>query len=79
MTISILFGQRRSQPEAIEVMVSWDEYCIDSNPGGFEEACEEAKKSWGDELLQWRVIDIEVAEDEVQDRFTNPTLKGTLQ
>lgn len=47
-----LFGQRKSEHSLIELMVAWDEYCIDAHPEGFEEECEKAKESWGDGLAQ---------------------------
>ncbi len=78
MRITCLFGQRKSQPEAIELMVAWDEYCIDSNPEGFEEDCEKAKKSWGDELLQWRLLDLSTNEENIKKLFDSPTLPAKV-
>lgn len=79
MRITCLFGQRKSQPEAIELMTAWDEYCIDNNPEGFEEDCERAKKSWGDELLQWRLVDLATSSTDLEKLFTTPTLEGKIE
>jgi hypothetical protein len=64
---------------SIELMVAWDEYCVDENREGFEEECEKAKKSWGSDLHQWREIDIEVDEKELRAKFRTGTLEGTIR
>ena len=79
MRITCLFGQRKSQPESVELMVAWDEYCIDSYPEGFEEACETAKKSWGDDLLQWRILDLKTSEASITKLFDAPTLPAKVE
>lgn len=79
MRITCLFGQRKSQPESIELMVAWDEYCIDNYPEGFEEECEKAKKSWGDDLLQWRLVDLKTSSTDLVELFTTPTLEGKVE
>lgn len=80
MRITVLLGLRRSEPSAApEVMAAWDEYCIDSNPEGFEEECENAKKLWGDDLLDHRLVDIKVSERELRALFETPEIKGEVE
>lgn len=43
MRVVCLFGERRGyEGDMPELMVAWDEYCIDANPEGFEKACHDA-------------------------------------
>ena len=76
-----MFGIRKSAgfPDEIELMVAWDEYCVDGNGDGFEEACKEEKKSWGSDLGETRMIEIEVDESAIQERFKASTLKGEVK
>lgn len=78
MKIICMFGQRRHDPDLIELMTAWDEYCAEDNYEGFEEACQVSAKSWGDDLLSSRVIEIEIDESKIHERFATPTLKGTI-
>jgi hypothetical protein len=59
MNLITMWGERRDyegmQPE---LMVAWDEITEEGNPEGFKQACEEARASWGDELAQWRIINL---------------------
>lgn len=77
MKIICLFGQRRD-PEIIELMVAWDEYCVDANVEGFDEACDAAKRSWRDDLLESRVVEIEVDEDAIRARFEPVRMTGRV-
>lgn len=79
MKITCLFGQRKSQPESVELMVAWDEYCIDGYSEGFEEACKEAKKSWGDDLLQWRMVELKTNGGDIDKLFDTPTLPAGVE
>ena len=78
MRITCLFGQRKSQPESIELMVAWDEYCIDNYPEGFEADCKKAKESWGSDLLQWRLVELKTSSTDLVELFTTPTLEGKI-
>jgi hypothetical protein len=83
MRIVCMFGARKSSVDdnepIIELMVAWDEYCIDENPEGFEEDCEKAKKSWGNDLAAYRMVDININEKELRERFKNGQLEGELE
>ena len=74
MKIICLFGERKSvlpraEPGLIELMVAWDEYCVDANSEGFEEDCKKAKESWGSDLAQWREVHITIDENKLQGLF----------
>lgn len=80
MRITCLLGIRKSHPDGVpEVMVAWDEYCIDSYPEGFEEECEKAKKSWGTDLLAHRLVNIKVSESDLCAAFETPEISGTVE
>lgn len=68
MIIKSLFITRKGAdtPELIE---AWDEYTIDGYPEGFDEACDKALASIGSDLVQWRIIDIEVPYNAVEAAF----------
>jgi len=78
MKITCMFGQRRSDPDVIELMVAWDEYCLDENPEGFAEACETAKRSWGDDMLAEREVEIVVDERKIRGLFGTATISGDV-
>ena len=77
MKIKCLFGMR-SNGYGIELMVAWDEYCIDENSEGFEEDCKKAKASWGSDLETTRLVDIEVDEDDLRSLFFPNKMSGKL-
>ena len=79
MKLTCLFGTRKGMYEAPELMVAWDEYCLDANPEGFEEECENAKKSWGNDLGQWRIVEIEISQEKLEEHFAEPTLEGEVE
>jgi hypothetical protein len=79
MTIICLFGQRRHDPEIIELMCAWDDYCADANCEGMEEDFERAKKSWGDDLLESRIVEIQVDENKIRSLFAPVRLTGEIK
>ena len=80
MKIHTLWGERKGfEGDAPELMVAWDECSIESNPDGFEDACREARTSWGSELVQERCIHIEVPESVIFDAFEPITTTGTAE
>ena len=63
MNIRTMWGQRLvSHPGEFgpELMVAWDEYCVDENWDGWNEACQAETKAWGSDLIERRFIDIYV-------------------
>jgi len=79
MKLITLWGQRRSDPDIVELMVAWDEYCVDANYEGVEQDCEKAKASWGDDLLATREITINVSEKQVRAAFESPQIEGEVE
>ena len=77
MKLHCLFGLRKGY-ELPELMVAWDEYCVDSNPEGFEEDCEKAKESWGDDLVAHRMIEVKIDEEQLRAQFTTGEMKGEI-
>ncbi len=77
LQIRCLFGLRK-EVEVPELMVAWDEHSIDANCAGFDEDVEKAKKSWGDELVESRLISIHINEDELVAMFEEQELNGKI-
>ena len=77
MKIKCLFGMR-SNGYGIELMVAWDEYCIDENSEGFEEDCKKAKASWGTDLLTTRFVEIQINGGTLMGFFDNESMKGAI-
>lgn len=70
MIVKSLWGVRKGYERAApELMAAWDEYTIDENPEGWTEACEKAIASWGDDLLSWRIIDIQLPVNILKQQF----------
>jgi hypothetical protein len=67
---------------APEALLVWDEYSVDDNPGGFEEAVKHEISKYADSAveLKFRVIKVEVSEDRVRDLLVeDPTIKGLVE
>lgn len=60
MKIFATFANRKHDPELIELVDAWDEFCFDENPTGFEDSKAAALGSWGDDLLRWVTVEIDV-------------------
>lgn len=70
MIIKTMWGRRAAEYNQMpELMVAWDEYCEDSYPEGFAKECDEARASWGDDLVAWRRIDIDVSLVQISEAF----------
>ena len=80
MKLMCLFGLRKGYEEEMpELMVAWDEYCVDANPEGFHDDCEKAKKSWGTDLVAHRMIEVRINEDQLRAQFANGELEGEIK
>ncbi len=76
MILKILFGQ--FEPESVpEVLVCWDEYCLDANFEGYEEACKTAKALCKD-FVAFRELDVEIDERELCEIFEAPIFQGKI-
>lgn len=62
MIVKTLWGVRKGfEADMPELMEAWDENSIDNWSEGWEEACETAIKSWGDDLVAWRIIELDLS------------------
>lgn len=77
VTVLTLWGWRKSEdtPELMEV---WDYFSVDGNREGWQEACEKAIASWGDDLYAHRYIDINVSLAKIRDAFFVARLDGDV-
>ncbi len=54
MILKTMWGKRvGGEGDAPELMVAWDEYCVDGNERGFEDDCRRTRQSWGTDLADW--------------------------
>src|SRR5690349_13750049 len=75
MLILATFANRKWDPEnSTELVVAWDEFSVEGNPDGYDQERDKALASWGDDLLRWVEVEIEVPMDEV-----DKVLGGTLR
>jgi hypothetical protein len=64
--ILTLWGIRRGFEEDMpELMEAWDEHSIDNWVEGWEEACDKARASWGDDLVAWRILELDVTNESI--------------
>jgi hypothetical protein len=82
MDIHILFIQRKESYEgeyAPEALVVWDEFAMEENPEGFDEACAKELKAHGDQVQAHRVFRFHVDGDVIRKKLIGtPTLEATL-
>lgn len=81
MTIEIvtLWGLRRGNEEGVpELMVAWDEFCMEDNPEGFGDDCDRAREAWGTDLVADRIIHIRVPMTAICEAFEAPTVNGKV-
>jgi hypothetical protein len=77
MKVLTLWGVRRGfEAEMPELMEAWDEVSIDNWAEGWDEACDKARQSWGDDLVAWRVIELEVPSTAVLAAFAPATVEA---
>lgn len=83
MRLYILFGHRPEEYEgqyAPEVLVCWDEFCVESNPDGFDEECAKSREKYGDEFAAMRVFEVEVDGEEIVKHLTHhPVIQGEIK
>lgn len=80
MILKTMWGKRVDMlpGDAPELMVAWDEYCVDGNESGFEDDCQDARKSWGGDLAEWRMVDIHVSEHAIGLAFKTAVTAGSV-
>lgn len=71
VVISTLWIRRDGEEyeESPELAEAWTEFDIEGYPEGWEKAKADALKAYGDDLLDWREIDIPIDYDEVRACF----------
>lgn len=81
MKLYVLFGQRKEQ-YAPEALLCWEEYSVDENPDGWEEAveAEKAKALKSEDFSALRVITVAVDGNKIA-RLLNdtPAVTGTIE
>lgn len=84
MKLFILFGQRAEEyagQYAPEVLLCWDEFCIDENPDGWTEAVdkEKAKALDSKDFTSVRIITVDIDGNKIS-RLLNdtPNVVGTV-
>lgn len=80
--VRILWGQRKeSYPGEYgpEVMLAWDEYCLDDNWDGWEAEKARVIETWGDDLHAAREMVVSVPDDAIDALFIAPTISVAVR
>ena len=85
MKLYVMFGQREESypgqygPEALDFI--WDEYCVDENPQGFEDACAKAMaEAKQNGFVRTMLMAVEVDQAKVAKLLNGiPELKGEVE
>jgi len=77
MIVHCLFAKSRDQ---VSLLVAWDEFDRESNPQGFVDACEDARRCWDGaaERAEFVYIDIQVPSVAIMERFCTPVVPAVL-
>jgi len=78
MIVRTMWGVRHGYNNP-ELMVAWDELCVDENPEGFDDDCERSRKSWGEDLKAERFIDIVVDVQQINEHFRSKNVVGAVK
>lgn len=78
MKIFATFVNFKYDDELVELVHAWDEYTVDSNPGGYDRSKAEALASYGADVLQVVEVEIEVPMRGIYARFEPVQVKATL-
>jgi len=65
MIIVATYANRTYDPDVIELVDAWDEYSVENNYEGWKKSRQDALNSWGDDLLRWVTVEIEVPMGEI--------------
>lgn len=79
MRISTVWAVRKHSPDEPELVVAWDEFCIDANPEGFDEDVKRALESMGSDLLTHRVIVLRANYPDIVEAFQPPEIEVTQE
>lgn len=83
MKIHVLFAQRKeSYPGEYgpEVLLAWDEFSVDENPDGFDEAVRETAKKNAGEMSAIRLVALEVDQHAIRELLVpkEPTVRSAI-
>lgn len=75
-----LWITRKSSPESYpELLVAWDEYGIEENFSGWEEACSAALAACGDDVAEARYITLRVPHRSIEEAFKVPVVDAFVE
>lgn len=79
MILKTMWGKRVSEPNAPpELMEAWDEHGVDGFPEGFEKSCAFTRASWGEDLAEWRMVDIHISDEAIRQAFKAAATAGSV-
>lgn len=82
MDLYILFGQRKEAYEGEfgpEALLCWEEFSVDENPSGWDEALAETRKKYEADMAAMRVMKIRVDQDKIRKLLIGtPQLNGVI-
>ena len=82
MEVRTLWGKRPEDYEgqyAPELMVAWDEYCLEANSDGYEAEKAKAIKEWGGDLVASRELILHVPDDAIKKLFAMPAVNVEVE
>jgi hypothetical protein len=82
MNVATLWIKRKDfEDDAPELVVAWDEYCIEENWTGWRDNCARVLADIGDQVAAFRFINIQIASEEIQRYFEvgSATALGTSE
>lgn len=84
MDLHVLFMQRKERYEGEygpEAILCWDEYCVNENPDGFDQAVEKAKRDYHDDSAGFAMTRISIDGDKVREMClqTDHKLDGDIK
>lgn len=69
MDIATLWITRKSDDSGPELLVAWDSYAIEANFNGWKAVCDKNLKAVGDDVMQFRYINLYIEDDEITKHF----------
>ena len=78
MIIRTLWITRKSEEAPPELIEAWDEWSIEDNFEGWTRACEEALERIGNDVDQFRYIDIDLG-SQIESRFLTEVAVGKVE
>ncbi|MGZ6772568.1 MAG: hypothetical protein ACXVGA_08555 [Mycobacteriaceae bacterium] len=80
MKIHATFANRKYDPEVVELVHAWDEFCVDENPRGYNDSLRDDLASWGEDLLRWVTVEIDVEAAAIYEALDprRPTVRGEV-